>query len=558
MVNPVVVHGTVRPRDRAGSIAGYAIQVELTRVLAAGDGRLTMPATASARLTDTGEFRIPLIGAGEPREPVTVAVSAPQGVEVFRKEHTLDQLARPLRITVRTVPPIQIVPSEDPTLGVRARINGQVIDDRGRPVPAGLAVVLWGVGPPDGEGAPPERPLLVSRTQVGGWFAGPWVSDQVARAYGRVAGDEPVPVPLGADKRLPRTVRLTVDLDHVQTGVAGCECPGETVPPHAPDPADLAANPEAFAQDLGGTCVDLTTPNRAIEEFSYFMAVRTSQPRVQGLSLDPRETVPPALMADLLGVSIASQALGFTRATPVAFQSAALTLDVQAARSLVRTDIPPTVAEIAQASWLSEVTHTTSLIDAGLQIAPGRGPLDADHPIDWDYTPTIYLALDIAHGHLLQYKEVWRSDGFSLGKLLYSLPLAPGQRRQIALVDWDRRTRSAREESLEFEEQLDALLDHDRDVLELVGSHLDEEVAGGSRNTTWGAAGGIGAGFIGSGFGIFGGVAGGAGGSNSSAWQDSARTFSADSMQQLRDRISQRASSMRSRARFGGAERRPG
>jgi hypothetical protein len=546
VVNPVVVHGTVRSRDRAASVAGYAVQVELTRVLDAGEGQLTMPSSTSARLTESGEFRIPLTGIGQPRAPVTVAVSAPQGVEVFRQDHTIEQLAKPLRIAVRTIPLIEVSPTDDPTLGARARINGQVIDDRGRPVPAGLAVVLWGVGRTDGDGPPAERPLVVTQTQVGGWLAAPWVSDQVARAYGRVAGDAPVPIALDADRRLPRTVRLTIDLDTIETSEPGCECPGEAVPPQAPDPADLAANPDAFAQDLGGTCVDLTTPNRAIEEFSYFMAVRTSQPRVRGLAIDPRETVPPALMADLLGVSIASQALGFTRSTPVAFQSASLTLDVQAARSLVRTDTPPTVAEIAQASWLSEVSHTTSLIDAGLQIAPGRGPLDADHPIDWDYTPTIYLALDIAHGHLLQYKEVWRSAGFSLGKLLHSLPLAPGQRRQMALIDWDRRTRSAREESLEFEEQLDALLDHDRDVLELVGSRLDEEVAGGSRNTTWGAAGGVGAGFIGSGFGIFGGVAGGASGSSSSAWQDSARAFAADSMQQLRDRISQRSSSMRS------------
>ena len=123
-------------------------------------------------------------------------------------------------------------------------------------------------------------------------------------------------------------------------------------------------------------------------------------------------------------------------------------------------------------------------------------PIDADHQIDWDDTRTVYLALDIAHGHLLQYRQVWRADGYSLGDLLYSLPLAPGQRRQIAVVDWDRRSESAREERLEFEEHLDALLTRDRDIREMVGTELHEEVAAGSRNTTWGVAGGIGAGFI--------------------------------------------------------------
>ena len=193
------------------------------------------------------------------------------------------------------------------------------------------------------------------------------------------------------------------------------------------------------------------------------------------------------------------------------------------------------------------MSATKDLIDAGLRTATERAMLDADSPIDWDDTPTVYLALDLAFGHLLQFREVWRADGYSLGDLLYSLPLAPGQRRQVAVVDWDRRDDLGRARSgLEFEEHLDALLSRDRDVQELVGTDLHEQVAGGSRNTTWGVAGGIGAGFIGTGFGIFGGVAGGASGSSSSSWQDSARTFAADSMQQLRDRVSQRSSALRS------------
>ena len=239
---------------------------------------------------------------------------------------------------------------------------------------------------------------------------------------------------------------LPVDLDPIGVDSTDCECESDATPPRAPDQADLTANPEAFAQDLGGSCVDLTTPNRALEEFSYLMAVRTTEPRVQGVAIDTRVMVPPVLMSDLLGVSIASQAIGLTRSRPVELQTSTLTLDAKTARSLVRTDTPPSLAEIANASWLSEVTYTSSLVGAGLEIAPGRAVLDEDHPIDWDYTPTVYLGLDIAHGHILHYKEVWRADGYSLGNLLYSLPLAPGQRRQLAVVDWDRRTRSAREE----------------------------------------------------------------------------------------------------------------
>ncbi|HEY7178799.1 MAG TPA: hypothetical protein VH305_06465 [Gaiella sp.] len=544
LVESLTATGTVRSRN-AGSVAGYAVSVELERVVGSGDEQLVVPALGSTRLEADGEFRAAIGGVGAPRGPVTVTVSSPQGLEAFRREYTLEQAAKPLRIAIRTAPRVVVAPSDDPTLGARARLVGQVLDVHGAQVPAGLAVVLWGVDP--GDAAP--RPLVVSETQVGGRFSADWVADRVERAYGRVSGGTPIPVGLDDTHRLPREVLLLLDLADLpsesSTDSDDCGCSDGATPPFVPDPIDLTANPEAFSQDLGGVCVELTAPNRVLEEFAYVMAVRTSEPRVQGIAIDPPDPVPPALMADLLGVSIASQAMGFTRSRDVSLRATSLSLDVESARSLVRTDTPPTVAQIAQASWLSEVTQTTDLIGGGLVAAPGRSKLDADTAIDWDYTPTIYQALDIAHGHLLQYREVWRSAGYSLGKLLYSLPLAPGQRRQLAVVDWDRRTRSQREERLEYEEHLDALLTRDRDILELVGAHLDEEIDAGSRNTTWGAAGGIGAGFVGSGFGIFGGVAGGAGGSSSRAWQDAARTFSADSLQQLRDRVSQRSSSLR-------------
>jgi hypothetical protein len=544
LVESLTATGTVRSRN-AGSVAGYAVSVELERVVGSGDEQLVVPALGSTRLEADGEFRAAIGGVGAPRGPVTVTVSSPQGLEAFRRDYTLEQAAKPLRIAIRTAPRVVVAPSDDPTLGARARLVGQVLDVHGAQVPAGLAVVLWGVDP--GDAAP--RPLVVSETQVGGRFSADWVADRVERAYGRVSGGTPIPVGLDDTHRLPREVLLLLDLADLpsesSTDSDDCGCSDGATPPFVPDPIDLTANPEAFSQDLGGVCVELTAPNRVLEEFAYVMAVRTSEPRVQGIAIDPPDPVPPALMADLLGVSIASQAMGFTRSRDVSLRATSLSLDVESARSLVRTDTPPTVAQIAQASWLSEVTQTTDLIGGGLVAAPGRSKLDADTAIDWDYTPTIYQALDIAHGHLLQYREVWRSAGYSLGKLLYSLPLAPGQRRQLAVVDWDRRTRSQREERLEYEEHLDALLTRDRDILELVGAHLDEEIDAGSRNTTWGAAGGIGAGFVGSGFGIFGGVAGGAGGSSSRAWQDAARTFSADSLQQLRDRVSQRSSSLR-------------
>jgi hypothetical protein len=556
----LAVNGTVRARKAGAGVGGYSVYVGLRAEVVLGDEVLQVPVSASARLPEDGQLHLDVSADGKLIGPVDLAVAAPTGAEVHRQQSSLEELSKALRLRITTVDPVEVAPSGEPALGARARISGQVIDQAGREVPPDLPVVVWGVdtgpGAATGNGTPTPsdggpsadsesaRAVVITQTQANGRFAADWVADVLASASGSVTGGARQPVTLDSDGRLPRSILLVIDLDEVSLPEDQCGCSAS--PPRAPDQGDLTGNPEAFSQDLGGGCVDLTMPNRTIEEFAYFQVVRTSEPRVTGVTLNARQTVPPGLLTDLLGVSIASQAIGLTRPTSVALQTTSLTLDVHAARALVRTDRPPSVAEIARASWLSDVSFTKGLIDAGLRTATGRVALDADHPIDGDDTPTVYLALDIAYGHLLQFREVWRADGYSLGDLLYSLPLAPGQRRQVAVVDWDRRTSSERTDQLESEEQLDALLTRDRDVREVVGTDLHEEVAAGSHNTTWGVAGGIGAGFIGTGFGIFGGVAGGTSGSSSTSWQDAARNFSANSMQQLRDRVSQRSSALRS------------
>ena len=564
-MQPLVVQGTVRPQPRSSSINGYSICVSYSEVIdfdTTGDGngevdQLTVPVSGAKRLPEDGTFEMTLGGQGTPTGQARIVVTSPNGTDVSNELVPVEELTKPINLSVATVERFEIEASDDPTLGTRFRISGRVIDEQGRKVPAELPVVIWGIDRPTGDEGDnggddddgdelASRPLVISETQLDGHFAGDWVDDQLARAFGRVSGGPPTPVPLDDDHRLVRDIVLVIDIGEIIDDGDAADCCTE-VAPRAPDPNDLTANPTAFSQDLGGTCVDLTTPNRTVEEFSYFMAVRTTEPRIKGVTLGVRRAVPDDLLIDLLGVSLASEAIGTSRfSTDRTLPNQSLILDVDAARQLVRTDQPPTINQIARTAWLSELGFTRGLIDAGLRNSTGRVQLDADNAIDWDDTPTIHLAIDVAHGHLLQYREVWRSDGYSLGDLLYSLPLGPNQRRQVAVLDWDRRAVSAREEQLEFEEQLDALLARDRDIQEIVGSALHEETNAGSRNMTWGAAGGIGAGFIGSGFGIFGGVAGGGSGSDSTSWQNSARTFSADSVQNLRDRVAQRSSAVRS------------
>ena len=179
-----------------------------------------------------------------------------------------------------------------------------------------------------------------------------------------------------------------------------------------------------------------------------------------------------------------------------------------------------------------------------------RAPLDNNNQVDWDDTPTFYQAASIAHGHLLHFKQVWYADGYSLGDLIQSLPLAPGQKKLISIIDWERREQASREEFTTAEEGLNAALARDRDLKEVVSGTLSETSRGESHNRTEGF--GAGKGSAGSGsyggfnFGGVMGVSGGTGSSNTKAFLESARNLASSSLQTLRDRTLQSASAVRS------------
>lgn len=180
---------------------------------------------------------------------------------------------------------------------------------------------------------------------------------------------------------------------------------------------------------------------------------------------------------------------------------------------------------------------------------PGRRELSVENSIDWDETPTIYENTTIAHGHILHFKQKWKADGYSLGDLLYSLPLAPCQEKQIAILDWDRSERAGRSENQSVYESLEAEISRDRDISEIISSSFTENINARSTNKTSSTSGGIGAGIGGfiSGitFGIAGGVSHSGASSTSTASQNSARNLSGSSLNRLQDSVSQSASSLR-------------
>jgi hypothetical protein len=260
------------------------------------------------------------------------------------------------------------------------------------------------------------------------------------------------------------------------------------------------------------------------------------------LAVRGEETVGTALIAHaVLAFGEVSQSAAAQWATAVLDDGKDVALDANVLSKLIQDPEGFTPKALMTAERLTAFDRLTTAVELARRVAPARADLAPGISIDWDEDPTTYQATSIAHGHVLQFKQVWRADGYSLGDLLYSLPLAACQKKQIAVVDWDRAEMAARTEARTEEERIFASLNRDRDISEIVRSSLHESVRGGSTATAWGFAGGFG---VPLGPVVIGG-GGGMGGASSSAWQDSARSLSASSLQQLRDRTMQSASAVR-------------
>ncbi len=157
---------------------------------------------------------------------------------------------------------------------------------------------------------------------------------------------------------------------------------------------------------------------------------------------------------------------------------------------------------------------------------------------------SIPKASSLGLGYVAKMRSTAVHAGLSLGRLIYSLPLAPGEEQRI-VVSEQRETLTVRErESLSFSEQQEFEESRDTSFDSTFNTALNELIQGSSRFNTEsetsskGGSGGFGigiGGFIG---GLFGGVAGGGGwtrassssssSGNSSASQNTSRSFLSD------------------------------
>lgn len=148
--------------------------------------------------------------------------------------------------------------------------------------------------------------------------------------------------------------------------------------------------------------------------------------------------------------------------------------------------------------------------------------------------PRILKTIRVRTGTVLEYKTTWNSLGHSLGQIIYSLPLAPCEQVNVAVINWSRKDQASRDEDLTVNEQLLHNLHRDRSIEESVRASVDEWQRGG--NVTGGTAASATLSF---------GMASAAlGGSYSTSAGN--RELAANTAQQLSDNIAQATTSIRS------------
>lgn len=90
----------------------------------------------------------------------------------------------------------------------------------------------------------------------------------------------------------------------------------------------------------------------------------------------------------------------------------------------------------------------------------------------------------VARGALMTFTQSWFAQGVTLGQLLHSTALAPGESTRIAVVDWSRRSRAGETELISEQDELTNEASHNRSISEVTSAVADEAQGGFSHTST--------------------------------------------------------------------------
>ncbi|KFE68714.1 hypothetical protein DB31_7951 [Hyalangium minutum] len=491
------LRGFVTSTRTSESIAGYVLEISCPDTIALDDK--ATPIHREITLGYNGAFQVDFTASGRFADsPLTLVVRTPNGLPariVSPPQLTLTQALKLASLEVKVEPftPPVLTPGSSAPTSTRV-LKGRLVERTGKAMKS-QQIILYGqrLG---ADGKPVEVPLATVSTHSTGSFSAVLPNEPFTGAYAVVSArpDTPCPVLLDADGRFPAFTQLVIEAEESPTpGGADEDCACHEPTPRLPGTEELVAGESSYSQDIGGSCVNFTVPNRTLEEFSHHAIVRTTDPRGQLVPINENP----------------------------------------------RWEWNGNTADTA---GYAKHLHRTL-----------RQTLGPKNPIRWDDEATefeLYQAVTLAHGHVLHFKQTFKADGYSMGDLLYSLPLAPGQKKQLVIYDWNRVDEASRAESTDVSEQLSHSLSRDRDIDEILTGTLSESMKGGSKAKTKGWSAGLGLAGSGSKDNMSLGIATGfnlSGGSGtSSAWQDNTRDMTSSLHNRLRDSTMQATSSVRS------------
>jgi hypothetical protein len=424
---------------------------------------------------------------------VTVVVKDFNGVMVWTHDYKQsDEALKRVQIDIPLERPLELTPQDNnvPDNNVK-KLRGQLVALAKECVVDQVTVVIQAKK----EGDEIWRIVGAATTDRSGYFFTPYPTGHflATQALLSINPDKPIDIALNEvpdGDNMPDFLYLLADeadcTPPADTEEDDCECGTVKKPKRLPDQEDLISSDE-YTQDMGAGCMNLTTPNRTLREYEHQAIVHLSDPDVANYTLEK--------YTDKQG----------------------------------------------------NVKYTLT----GGATTIKRSIINLQNPIHWQDSPgsgsnlSLYQAVSVATGHILHYKSVFKADGYSLGEVLYSLPLAPGQKKQIVIFDSSHSLTGAESQFITQGESLSANLVNDRAITDQLSGSLAELLSGQSDASTSGVSAGLGAAASMGSFGASLGVAGGYANSNSSASQNSSRDTAQFFAEKLRQSIMQNASSYR-------------
>ncbi|MFZ5781190.1 MAG: hypothetical protein ACOY4R_13430, partial [Pseudomonadota bacterium] len=290
---------------------------------------------------------------------------------------------------------------------------------------------------------------------------------------------------------------------------------------------DVVANPEQFADPppvmtLGeGDCARSFRSNSGvIDRFGFSMLVRLVAPRLSGRRLGNR------IRRDGRSLLLSSSVPGTMKYLP--------------AQSVLEAMSTLGQWELVERVPIEQPIDITQFRDA-IERAPTLVP----------------KAATLGIGYTVRMHQLWIPTGLSLGDLVYSLPLAPGEQQRIAVSETTE-TLSVREaEAMSAEEYQQYRENADSSTAAVFNSAFNESAKGGSTMKTSTEAGSFGGGLgvggffsgIVAGLGIAGGYSDSTTTGSTSSWQQASRDYVSNATQEFHAQLARQASARRSASR---------